>query len=306
MEQSIKNHDNNSYRKYMKKAEIDKAFHTLEGILTGIAIDSKINNKEVQSLISWCNSYELYSGIKPIQEIIEVINDFLSDGILNKDEKEDILWLCNNFTTNNVYFDVITSDIQKLQGILTGILADGIINDREIRSLSEWIGDNEQLSGTYPYDEINSLLTSILMDNKIDDKERAILEVFFSEFIDTESIINLDRNKLSKLKKEITIDGLCAVCPDISIPNNTFCFTGISSKTTRNEIKDLIFSLGGTYKNTVSLKTDYLIIGNNNNKCWTFSCYGRKVEQAVNMRKKGQKIIVTHENDFWDAVEDMR
>ena len=257
-------------------------------------------------MISWCNSYELYSAIKPIQEIIEVINDFLSDGILDKDEKEDILWLCNNFTTNNVYFDVITSDIQKLQGILTGILADGIINDREIRSLSEWIGDNEQLSGTYPYDEINSLLTSILMDNKIDDKERAILEVFFSEFIDTENIINLDRNKLSKLKKEITIDGLCAVCPDISIPNNTFCFTGISSKTTRNEIKDLIFSLGGTYKNTISLKTDYLIIGNNNNKCWTFSCYGRKVEQAVNMRKKGRKIIVTHENDFWDAVEDMR
>jgi NAD-dependent DNA ligase len=264
----------------MKKAEIDKAFHTLEGILTGIGIDDKINDKEVQSLISWCNSYELYSAIKPIQEIIEVINDFLSDGILDKDEKEDILWLCNNFTTNNVYFDVITSDIQKLQGILTGILADGIINDREIRSLSEWIGDNEQLSGTYPYDEINSLLTSILMDNKIDDKERAILEVFFSEFI--------------------------AVCPDISIPNNTFCFTGISSKTTRNEIKDLIFSLGGTYKNTISLKTDYLIIGNNNNKCWTFSCYGRKVEQAVNMRKKGRKIIVTHENDFWDAVEDMR
>ncbi|WP_039658538.1 BRCT domain-containing protein [Clostridium tyrobutyricum] len=306
MEQNIKDYDNNSYTKFMKKAELDKAFHTLEGILTGIGIDNKINDKEIQSLMSWCSSYELYSKIHIIQQITTMIKDFLSDGILDENEKQDILWLCKNFRTENDYFDIITTEIQKLQGILTGIMADGIITDEEICKLSEWIGDNEQLCGTYPYDEINGLLTSILIDGKIDSGEKAMLQVFFSEFIDTNSLANFDEDKLNDMKKEITIGGICSVSPNIIVKGSTFCFTGASSKTTRSKLKDLILSLGGIFKNNVTLGTNYLIIGDDGNKCWAFSCYGRKVEQAINMRKDGKKIIIVHENDFWNTIENIQ
>jgi hypothetical protein len=35
----------NDYRRHTKKQEIDKAFHTLEGILRGINIDNEIKPK---------------------------------------------------------------------------------------------------------------------------------------------------------------------------------------------------------------------------------------------------------------------
>jgi len=34
--------------------------------------------------------------------------------------------------------------------------------------------------------------------------------------------------------------------------------------------------------------------------------YGRKVEKAIQLRKEGHKIILVHENDFWDAIEDLK
>ena len=49
---------------------------------------------------------------------------------------------------------------------------------------------------------------------------------------------------------------------------------------------------------------DYLVIGANGNECWAYSAYGRKVEQAIELRKSGSRLTIIHEFDFWDAVED--
>lgn len=57
-----------------------------------------------------------------------------------------------------------------------------------------------------------------------------------------------------------------------------------------------------TINNNVIQKTDFLIVGSDGDPCWAFSCYGRKVEKAVNLRKNGLPIISLHENDFWEEV----
>ena len=49
-------------------------------------------------------------------------------------------------------------------------------------------------------------------------------------------------------------------------------------------------------------KTNYLIIGSEGNTCWAFSCYGRKVEKAMEMRKNGVNIVLVNEIDFWDSI----
>lgn len=36
--------------------------------------------------------------------------------------------------------------------------------------------------------------------------------------------------------------------------------------------------------------------------CWACSCYGRKVEQVVKLRKEGCRITINHENDFHDEM----
>lgn len=293
------------YRKYIRKGDLDKALHTLEGILKGIAIDEKINRIEISELTNWCNDFRPIINMHPFNELIPLIDNVVKDNIIEQNEYDDILWLCNIFKTKNVMYDLITSDLQRLEGILHGILSDNVITEEEIRGLSQWINQNSHLEGCYPFDEIHSLVVSVLSDGTLSNDEKQYLKLFFSEFIDLNHSINIDKAELDELRKGISINGICTVCPDIIFEDHIFCFTGVSAKTTRIEISKIIESHGGKYHDKVIQNTNYLVVGGNGNPCWAYSCYGRKVEDAVKLRKKGHKILIIHENDFWDAVEDL-
>ncbi len=302
----MSDYDKQEFRKYTGKAERDKFLNILKGVLAGISIDENIDTKEIEELRHWCSLLGEYVDKKPFNELIPIISNALSDNTLTDEELCDINWVIDKFISKerNAYYDPITHGLQNLQGMLHGIFADNYISDTEIKQLKEWINDNEYLSGYYPYDEISTLLTSILSDGIITDDEKNILKVYFSEFIDKDSSLEINFKEIDELKNDYTVEGVCSVCPVIDFNEKTFCFTGASDKASRKDFETLITSLGGTFSNSVTKKTDYLIIGNNGNTCWVYSCYGRKVEQAINQRKKGQKIIILHENDFWDAVED--
>lgn len=301
-------YDKQEYRQFTGKSERDKYLNILKGILTGITCDSNVNSDEIEELKNWCSLLADYSNSKPFDELLPLIREALSDNILTLDEVNDILWVIDNFTSNskNKFYDPVTQGVQQLEGIMHGVLSDNVISDNEIERIKVWINSHEFLTGYYPYDEVSSLLTSILSDKVITDDERNILKVYFSEFIDPNSSIEIDFKEIEILKNDYTVDGICSVCPEIDFTDKTFCFTGASTKATRKDFEELLPSLGAKFSNTVTKKTDYLIIGSNGNTCWAYSCYGRKVEQAINLRKKGSKIIIIHENDFWDAVEDIQ
>lgn len=120
----IKEYECQNYRLYMRAAEMDKAMHTLEGILRGIVIDQQVNLAEVKEVVAWYKQYEAYVSIHPFSELIPAISRAMEDGVVEQHEIDDMQWLCANLQTGSAYYDVITADIQKLQGILQGILAD--------------------------------------------------------------------------------------------------------------------------------------------------------------------------------------
>lgn len=290
------------FRKFTVKAEVDKAIHMLEGLISGIAIDGHINKAEVAEMENWFSiNYHLLKR-QPFSELVQLLKEAFLDEIISDEEKADILWMCSQYSTNSIFYNLLTSDIQKLHGIMHGIMADGEIELREIQMLEEWLAEREYLVGMYPYDELCSLVTMVLSDGQISNDEVNMLKVFFSDFIDTRMSYNINELELKELRKSINISGICAMCPQVIIPGNLFCFTGVSSKAKRSDIKDIVESKGGRFKNTVAKDTNYLIVGNGGNPCWAFSCYGRKVEQAVNLRKAGYGILIVHENDFWDEI----
>jgi len=292
--------NDNEYMLYMGKAEFEKALHTLKGLLQGIHIDQTLNQLEIDELQNWCILQHAYENRYPFKEIIPLIKDSIIDGILTEDEVSDILWLCDRYLNENPYFNYITRDIQILHGILHGILSDNRITEDELIGLKKWMNEHDHLESTYPYDEIYSIVSSIMQDGVIDDKEHLILKSFFTDFIDLESSLNINETELIDIKNEMNIQGICALGPNIEIANKRFCFTGESSRTKRSEIAKLITENGGIYKDNVLKNTDYLIVGDNGNPCWAFSCYGRKIEKAIELRKLGKKIIIAHEIDFWD------
>lgn len=292
------------YRKFTTPAELHKAINTLKGIVAGITTDKKISDDEVNELSHWCLCHAHLIDRHPFNELIPLIESAYEDGVLTSSESEDIVWLCNNFVSDSSYYNLITSSLQFLSGMIHGIMADNIISDDEIRMLKKWTTANDFLAGSYPFDEIESLLLSILEDGVITIDERELLKGFLSNFIDLKSSYNLNSNELEHLKNHYSITGICAACQEIDFNGSLFCFTGQSQKAKRQEIADIIVSLGGKFSNHLTNKTKYLIVGNSGNPCWAFSCYGRKVEDAVNRRKAGQNLIIVNEIDFWDCIED--
>ena len=298
--EKIATYDEMGYRMFTGKSEMDKALNTLIGILEGIAIDNIITKKEFDELAHWCNLHRKYGQFHPLNELLPAIDTVLEDGILTSDETDDIFWLVSNFKSSNEYYDVLTASLQELHGILHGLLADNQINENEIRNLREWVDDHDFLRKSYPYDEIDSLITSILEDGIITEDEKSMFKAFIGEFVDTTLSLNTCKNELEELKAKYNTKGICAICPEITLSGSTFCFTGVSSAASRKEIQRLISLAGGKFSANVTQTTDYLIIGADGNPCWAFSCFGRKVEAAVNMRRVGHQITILHENDFWD------
>ncbi len=294
------------YRTFTKPAELHKAINTLKGLVAGITTDYQISEDEVNELSHWCISHYDLIDRHPFSELIPLIQSVYEDGVLTKEEMNNIVWLCNNFVSDSDYYNLVTSSLQFLSGLIYGIMADNKITDDEIFALKSWVTANDFLSGCYPFDEIESLILSILEDGKITDEERNILKAFFSNFIDLSTSYNLNEKDLSALKERYSISGICAVCQNIDFDGNLFCFTGQSSRTTRNEIASLIEDLGGKFNNGITKQTRYLIVGNNGNPCWAFSCYGRKIEEAIDRRKNGQNLTIINEVDFWDIVDDYK
>lgn len=298
----MKNLDDSSYRIYTGKSEAHKAFNSLRGIIQGIALDTKINQKEGNELEKWCDKHEFLANRNPFNDLITNIQVIISDNVVTEEEIKDMIWLCDKFENGFEYYDEYTSDLQVLQGICHGILADGIINDKEITELKCWLTQNSHLESYFPYDEISSLISQILADREIDEFEKNLLKKYFTEFVN----LNDERlqEQINEDIKNIKIGGICSNVSNIRFLDNQFCFTGTSSRSSRGMIAKLIEEYGGKFINSVSKQTNYLIVGDNGNPCWAFACYGRKVETAVNLRKEGAKIMIVHENDFWREIDE--
>lgn len=289
-----------SYFKFTGRSRIDKSINSLLGIIEGIAIDSEINSTEIDFLHLWLEDKLELRDRHPFNELIPVIEQALADRVLTEDEKNDIVWLCERLTSNEFY-DQVTTDLQRLHAVVGGIVADARISERELRGLSDWITDHEHLRGCWPYDEIGSLVTTVLADKIIDEQEHEMLFRYFSEFV---SLLDSKTITTAPISDGKSVVGLCAVCPEIEFPERTFAFTGASARYPRRKLAETVSELGGQIASGPGKKVDYLVIGADGNPCWAFACYGRKVEKAVELRKSGVKIMIIHESDFHDAVLD--
>lgn len=294
------------YRTFTKPAELHKAINTLRGIVAGISSDTAVGSSEITELVHWCEIHAHLSDRHPFSEILPVVETACEDGVITEDESKDILWLCSNFADSSSYYDSITSSIQFLAGLIHGIMADGTLGDKEISALKKWIDANDFLAGTYPFDEINSLLYAVMEDKVITAEEREQLMAFFGNIIEFKDSYNLAEHDFEDLRKKYSIGGICAICPEIEIKDHTFCFTGESYRGTRAELVSAVAELGGIFKSNVNKKTNYLVVGNAGNPCWAYACYGRKIEEAMRLRKEGINVVIVNETDFWDAVEDAR
>ncbi len=276
------------------RARTDKAMNTLKGIILGIISDGVITQEEIDELKAWVELHESDFLRNPFNELLQIIKNLTTKKVIDTDELEDVYWLCQKYESDNYYYSGLTTDLQELQGYCHGLLSDGLINDAELKSLNNWIDNHEHLNGFFPYDELRSVLLSITKDGLYTKEEKVVLESFFTTFIQLQNAEIID----PEYKQSIST--FCTSSPNIVFEGKVFCLTGEFKSYSREQMRSEIVQRGGSISSNVNGKTDYLIVGDSGNKAWAFACYGRKVEQAITIRKAGGKIVIVNEYDFVD------
>lgn len=292
------------YHQFTKPAELHKAINTLRGIVAGISCSDGVSADEMQELIHWCTLHSHLRDRHPFSELLPTIERSIQDETIDEEEQRDILWLCNNFIDDGKYYDVVTSSVQFLSGLVHGILGDGKLSDNEVKLLQLWLNSNDFLKGTYPFDELTVLVSAVLEDGFISEEERNNLLAFMSNLIEFKDSYNLSESAFAELREQCSVGGICSKNPTIDFKNKKFCFTGESYRASRSEMAQQIERFGGIFKSSISKSIDYLVVGNAGNPCWAYSCYGRKIEEAMALRRTGIKIQIVNEDDLWRTIDE--
>ena len=124
---------------------LEKAMHMLEGIVRGVTLDKRLNDDELVVLSEWIHENAEFRHKHPFTEVVPRLEQIINASVFDEEERADILWLCNQFTTGSNHFDEVTTDLQILHGIMGGIAADSQVTETELRALREWMDEKPHL-----------------------------------------------------------------------------------------------------------------------------------------------------------------
>ena len=119
-----------------------KNMEELIGIINGINFDNVINEQESQYLQNWINKNRNFITNESQNELINIIDKILEDGIITDDERNLLVSAANQYTMN--YADC-SNVLNELYGIINGIICDQYINDLEIFHLKNWMDEYQNI-----------------------------------------------------------------------------------------------------------------------------------------------------------------
>ncbi len=184
---------------------------------------------------------------------------------------------------------------ESLIGICAGIMADDVLNDEEIFFLNMWLEDNKNIANTWPAEIIYRRIKDILADGKITEDERNFLK---------QTLIDLLGGSLRKtgitsgLSTNLSIDKV----DYIEFENNCFCFTGTFLYGTRVVCEKAVLQRQGKVSPRVTLDLNYLVIGTLITNEWAHTSFGRKIEKAVEYKKRRPDILIISESQWVNSL----
>jgi hypothetical protein len=278
--------------------EVAQGLRELEGLLKGISLDGRLQPVEAVALRDWCSSGGRDPTRPPFRDVADKVRAAIADGVLDDEERADLLWMCGKATSPNAYYDMAAADIQRLNGLLAGVGADRRVTERELTGIRGWLDSVQYLKGSWPYDEIDAVLTRVLADGRVDDDEHRFLVAFARSFLDG----TIRSGTGTDLGADFLRYGACAVNPSITFRGKRFCVTGSGPPAARSRLARAVAQLGGVPVLQVQRDLDYLVVAAERDAAWAFSSFGRKVEEAIALRQEGLPVTIVHEDDFWKAA----
>jgi hypothetical protein len=141
-----------------------------------------------------------------------------------------------------------------LLGLIRGVLADGVLNEKEILALNAWLGNHGKLLTHWPANAIAERIQAVLADGIITPDESKNLAETLTR------ILGCDSTSWS------TLDPLPAAetprpAQPIVIPGRSFMLAGNFLYGTHSRCQDAILRRGGLTDKIVGPSLDYLVVG---------------------------------------------
>ncbi len=158
-----------------------QAMHELEGLIRGVVMDGHVNGQELAALSEWIERTRPLATMAPFNEFVATAARIVADPHVDDHDKSDLMWLFSRLAAHNQLYSGVASDLQRLEGILAGVTADGVIHERERAGIEEWAEKCEPLLHVWPYDELATLLRRVLEEGRISPQERDTLLAQFHD-----------------------------------------------------------------------------------------------------------------------------
>lgn len=174
----------------IEQKEVSSAFQHLEGLLSGILLDNQVTTEEIQELSRWCDQYRPYGDMSPFVQLLPYIDRIVDDGVLSTAEIEDLKWFVDQLSCSSGYRTCLSAAMQRFEGILQGILADGEVNDKEISTLTAWLDTRPELAESCPYRKLRPLLDEACKAGSVSDALRSEIEQASKEILSSPAAEN--------------------------------------------------------------------------------------------------------------------
>ncbi len=189
----------------------------------------------------------------------------------------------------------VDRSLHEMLGLIRGVLIDGVVSESEANALRDWITANPDVVKVWPGSILAERLDRIFNDGIVEDSERIDLKELM------EAIVGLDREAPETINAATSLP-LDTPAPDVIFCEKIFVFTGKFVFGTRKYCQQTVLSLGGLCADNISQKIDYLVIGMIGSRDWIQTSWGRKIENAVELRERGFPIRIISEEHWTSAV----
>jgi hypothetical protein len=273
----------------------EKSAYALRGILHGVVADEQLNEMELLFLDTWLSTQkQLEDG--DCVDLLDLISDILEDGIVTKNELEELRALINDVIQyGRQSADSVEGLVNELLGMLMGFVADNKLTDGEFVHLDNWLASNPSIATTWPAEVLISRIKEIKKDGIVDAEEK-------SDLLETLRRITGQRfdetGAADGAVAEVFSDTICK----FEHLNKTICFTGKFVCGTREACEKLAENKGATVSRTVTSGLDVLILGTLASRDWRFTSHGRKIEKALKIKKKGSDILILSERAWLKCI----
>jgi len=183
--------------------------------------------------------------------------------------------------------------INELIGLAHGLIADGTVNQAEAEYLQKWLVANLDISANPISGNLLTRVNQMLADKVLDAEESR-------ELFETLMKFSGGDFELGEVLKSTSLP-LDEPPPPMDCARRNFCFTGTFAFGSRGECEKAVVDRGGK-AGSLTMKTDYLVIGIYATGSWKHSCYGNKIERAFELRGQGAPVAIVGEQHWRQCI----